>query len=48
MTSSYLLKSNRIRLLLALLLIVIIAAESAALYSSFTTKYPGANDFFVR
>ncbi len=48
MTNSYLLKSNRVRGLLAVLLLVIIAAESVALYATFTTKHPGANDFFVR
>ena len=48
MTNLYHLKSSRIRIFLILLLLVIIAAESVALYTTFTTKYPGANDFFVR
>jgi hypothetical protein len=35
-------------LLLVLLLVVVIAVESVALHNVFTTRYPGANDFFVR
>jgi hypothetical protein len=35
-------------LILALLLILLIAAESFALYTVFTSKFPGGNDFFVR
>ena len=33
---------------LGVLLVVLIVAESAALHAIFTTRYPGANDFFVR
>lgn len=40
-------KSNRITLLLAVLLIIVIAAESVALYTVFTSKFSGGNDFFV-
>ncbi len=35
-------------MILALLLLFLIAAESTALYFVFTSKFPGANDFFVR
>jgi hypothetical protein len=35
-------------LILAVLLILLIAAESFALYTVFTSKFPGGNDFFVR
>jgi hypothetical protein len=35
-------------LILAGLLIVLIAAESFALYTVFTSKFPSGNDFFVR
>lgn len=35
-------------LILGLLVILLIAAESFALYTVFTSKFPGANDFFVR
>ena len=35
-------------LILAVLVVVLIAAESFALYTVFTSRYPGANDFFVR
>ncbi|MCB0193956.1 MAG: DUF2029 domain-containing protein [Anaerolineae bacterium] len=35
-------------LILAGLVIVLVALESAALYTVFTSKFPGANDFFVR
>ncbi len=48
MFNSYLFKSYRVWLVLGLLLLVLIAAESVALHSVFTSKYPGANDFFVR
>ncbi len=34
--------------ILAVLLVIIIAAESFALYTVFTSKYPSGNDFFVR
>ncbi|GAB4432190.1 MAG: hypothetical protein Kow0031_13540 [Anaerolineae bacterium] len=47
MTNPYLLKSNRMRLLLAVLLIIVIALESVALYAVFTSKFSGGNDFFV-
>jgi len=48
MTNAYLLKSWRVWLALAVLLLVLVAAESVALRAVFTSKYPGANDFFVR
>lgn len=48
MTNSYLLKSYRVWLVLGVLLLLLVAAESAALRAVFTSKYPGANDFFVR
>lgn len=35
-------------LVLALLFVVLVAAESVAMHNTFTSKYPGANDFFVR
>jgi hypothetical protein len=35
-------------LILALLLVLLIAAESFALYTVFTSNFPGGNDFFVR
>jgi len=35
-------------LIIALLLILLIAGESFALYTVFTSKFPGGNDFFVR
>jgi hypothetical protein len=35
-------------LLLATLLVLVMALESFALYTVFTTRYPGANDFYVR
>ena len=35
-------------LILAGLLVVLIAAESFALHTVYTSKFPGANDFFVR
>lgn len=35
-------------LILAVLLLLLIAAESFALYTVFTSKFPGGNDFFVR
>lgn len=35
-------------LILGLLVILLIAAESFALYTVFTSQFPGANDFFVR
>ena len=34
--------------ILAALFLLLIAAESFALYTVFTSKFPGANDFFVR
>ena len=35
-------------LILAVLLLVIVTAESFALYTVFTSRFPGGNDFFVR
>lgn len=35
-------------LILAVLCLVLIAAESFAVYTVFTSKFPGGNDFFVR
>jgi hypothetical protein len=35
-------------LVLAVLLALVMALESFALYTVFTTRYPGANDFYVR
>ena len=35
-------------LILAVLLLALIAAESFALHTVYTSKFPGANDFFVR
>ncbi len=35
-------------LILAVLLLIVIAAESFALYTVFTSKFPSGNDFFVR
>ena len=35
-------------LILGLLLLILIAAESFAVYTVFTSKYTGGNDFFVR
>lgn len=35
-------------LVLAVLLSILVAGESFALYTVFTSKFPGANDFFVR
>ena len=35
-------------LILAALLLVIVTAESFALYTVFTSRFPGGNDFFVR
>jgi hypothetical protein len=35
-------------LVLAVLLALVMALESFALYTAFTTRYPGANDFYVR
>ena len=35
-------------IILGILLFVLVAAESFALYTVFTSKFPGGNDFFVR
>ena len=39
---------TRLWLILAILLIFLVAAESFAVYTVFTSKFPGGNDFFVR
>ncbi len=48
MSNSYLLRSYKIWLILGILMLVLVAAESVALHQVFTSKFPGANDFFVR